>query len=160
MYLLLRNLSDSFSLVLICLRFLLYKEILTNTKVLKFAFISQICFLCQPRLACLVEHVELTSAQGGTNKNSFDSQIPYYIKKCHECVQSMAQHFNIIIFSMQLIALWHSYVCEINTGTNIHEILESHLMPMDLFTLCAKCRLRNKISYEFTAVLHLMTYHR
>jgi len=46
MYLLLRNLSDSFSLVLICLRFLLYKEILTNTKVLKFAFISQICFLC------------------------------------------------------------------------------------------------------------------
>ncbi|KMZ01305.1 uncharacterized protein Dsimw501_GD28448, isoform B [Drosophila simulans] len=72
----------------------------------------------------------------------------------------MAQHFNIIIFVMHLIALWHSYVCEINVGTNIHEILESHLMPLDLFTLCAKCRLRNKISNEFTAVLHLMTYHR
>jgi len=72
----------------------------------------------------------------------------------------MAHYFNNISAIIILITVWNYAACEIYIDTNIHDILDSHLMPIDVFATCAKCRHKNQFTMNLKAVLLILTYHR
>ncbi|XP_070070462.1 uncharacterized protein [Drosophila takahashii] len=67
---------------------------------------------------------------------------------------------NIISVIIFFIMLWNFSVCEIYLNKNIRYIIDSHLMPIDVFAVCAKCKYGHQFTLKPNAVIHIMAYHR
>lgn len=77
-----------------------------------------------------------------------------------ELDQEMARKFFVINLIIQWQTILFIVVCAIKIETNIHDILNTYLMPSDLFLVCIKCKHDNKVVIGLNAVHHIMDYHR